>query len=119
MPNKNNHLLNAKDNEEFSDFLISEGRFIEWAATGFFYSAIHYIEAYMATQGIHSGSHRVRDSSVQSDPKLSAIYDDYNELKNDSIQSRYHGHKFPLEEINQDIRPSIEKVRACVLSAIP
>ena len=118
MPNKNNHLVIAKDNEVFSNFLISESRFMEWAVTGFFYSAIHYIEAYMATQSIHSGSHRVRDTGVHLDPKLSAIYDDYNDLKNDSIQSRYHGHKFPLGEINQEIRPAFEKVKACVLSTL-
>lgn len=91
---------------------------MDWAVTGMFYTAIHYVEAYMAKQGVHSAFHSRRDSAIQQDKKLCIIYDDFNDLKNDSIQARYQGYAFPLEEILARIQPSLNNVRGHVLSLL-
>ena len=118
MPLKDNHLKIAKSNEDFSRELLSEGKNLDWAVTVIFYSAIHYVEAYMATQDQHSGSHRMRDSEIGRDTNLRPLYDDFNDLKNDSIQCRYQGYTFPLNEINSRIQQSFDVVRSHILGLL-
>jgi hypothetical protein len=112
MPRDRDHLHIANNNEQFSQFLMTNRAHLDWAVTGMFYAAMHYIEAYLATQNIHSGSHRMRDSSIYHNPVLSIIYDDYNDLKNDSIQARYYGHNFTLVDITSRIQSSLNTVKS-------
>lgn len=118
MPTIQEHLRIAKNNETFSEYLISQGTYLEWAATGMFYAAIHYVEAILAKQNKHSGSHRMRDTAIANDPTLSGIYDEYSELKNDSIQARYQGTNFTLADVTSRVRPSIDRVRGHILALL-
>lgn len=118
MPRARDHLRIANNNEQFSQFLISNRVHLDWAVTGMFYAAIHYVEAYLAIQNRHSGSHRLRDSSIQHIPELALLYDDYNDLKNDSTQARYYGHDFTPEEIASRIQTSLNTVRNRILTLI-
>ena len=112
MPSKDDHIKIAKRNEVFSRELLSEGKNLDWVVTIIFYSAIHYVEAYMATKNRHSGSHRNRDSEIENDSNLSPLYDDFSDLKNDSIQCRYHGYTFPLNDVISRIKPSLKFIRS-------
>lgn len=118
MPNQEKHLSIAKNNENFSEELVSAGRHLDWAVTSLFYASIHYLEAYLAARGRHSASHRMRDSAIVKDPSLEPIYDEYNELKNDSIQARYFGYGFSPTEIETRVRPSINKIRTHISEVI-
>lgn len=119
MPDVNTHLRVARNNEDFSRDLISENRYLDWAVTGIFYSAIHYVEAYLATQAIHSASHRGRDTEIYSDTNLRHIYDEISDLKNDSTQTRYQGYVFSQSEILSRIRPCLERVKSHIQSLLP
>ncbi|HEX3968839.1 MAG TPA: hypothetical protein VHW70_12805 [Edaphobacter sp.] len=92
MSNTSDHKAKAANNEFFVTTL--QNPFWDWAVTGTFYAAVHYVEAYLATHkpAIHSRNHNVRDSNVQGDPVLKAIYDDYRELKNECHDARYQAH---------------------------
>ena len=87
MPTKSEHREKASQNEFFVSSLGNP--FWDWAVVGVFYAALHYVEAYLATKNIHSGSHPLRDSHVQRDPSLRAIYAKYRELKDESRDARY------------------------------
>lgn len=86
------HKAKAKHNEFFVATL--QNPFWDWAVTGMFYAAVHYVEAYLATHRppVHSRNHNVRDSNVQNDPVLGKVYDDYRELKNECHDARYQAH---------------------------
>ena len=53
------------------------------------YSALHYIEAYFATRGIHSRHHPDRDDKIQRDANTQPIYRAYSKLKMFSHNARY------------------------------
>jgi hypothetical protein len=86
------HKQKAENNEYFVSTL--QNPFWDWAITGMFYAAVHYVEAYLATHNppIHSRNHNVRDSNVQADSVLKAVYDDYRDLKNECHDARYQAH---------------------------
>lgn len=119
MPNLDEHLQIAKTNTSFSQYLISEQRFLDWAVTGMFYAAIHYVEAYLANQNVHSSFHSRRDSAIQQDVNLCIIYDEFSDLKNDSIQTRYYGFTFPLADILSRIQPSLNRIRSYIVGLLP
>ncbi len=119
MPNLDEHLQIAGNNISFSQSLISEQRYLDWAVTGMFYAAIHYVEAYLADKNVHSSFHSRRDSAIQQDVNLCIIYDEFSDLKNDSIQTRYYGFIFPLSEIVSRIQPSLNTIRNHISSLLP
>jgi hypothetical protein len=119
MPRDRDHLRIAENNERFSQFLLSNHVYLDWAVTGMFYAAIHYVEAYLATQNRHSDFHRLRDSSILQIPQLAPLYDDYNDLKNDSTQARYLGHDFTPQDITSRIQPSLTAVRNHISTIMP
>ena len=118
MPDLNDHLTVARRNEGFCQYLLSEDKYLDWAVTAFFYSAIHYVEAYLAKTSTHSQYHRTRDSSICRDVNIRGLYDDFSDLKNDSIQARYQGFIASRSEITSRIKPSLEKIRNHILALI-
>jgi hypothetical protein len=53
MPTRDEHLKQAKDNENLAERLVQQGDEISntWAATLIFYSAVHYGRAFLAGRG--------------------------------------------------------------------
>ena len=90
-----------KDRAEHNEFLRDEldNPFWDWAVIATFYAAVHYVEAYLAKNvpPVHSRNHEYRDSHIQRDPKIKAIYDDYKLLKTESHDARYSPH-IPFEQ---------------------
>lgn len=116
MPSKKDHLGKAQHDEQFvSSLNLSTTPFVDWAVTGLFYAALHYVEAYMATQNRHSPDHRARDSAIHRDSGISSIYDDYNELKNFSINARYYMIKFTEADVTQTLQPRLDAIKAHIL----
>ncbi len=100
MPSKDQHVAKANHDEAFVASLdLATTPFCDWAVTALFYAALHYIEAYFATKGAHSLDHRARDSDIQREPAISGLYNDYNELKNMSINARYMTTSFKSTDV--------------------
>lgn len=119
MPKKDDHLTKAEHDEQFvSSFDLQTSPFVDWAITGLFYAALHYVEAFFATKGRHSADHRARDSSIRRDLDLKAIYDDYNELKNFSINARYYMMRFTTADLTGILQPRFQKLKAHIMSLI-
>lgn len=89
MPSKAAHCGKAAQNDHFVSTLGNP--FWDWAVTGKFYAALHYVEAYLATKRppVHSRNHAVRDSNIHEDKVLNAVYVDYRELESECHDARY------------------------------
>lgn len=92
MPSEDDHLAQARHNEEFADFLLaqSDERFLGWAVTSVFYAAVHYGRAFLRFKSgpaitSHPGfeTHFLRISRDQS------LYNLYRRLKDESERARY------------------------------
>ena len=119
MPDLAVHLRLARNNEDFCQYLLSSNAYLDWAVTGLFYSAVHYIEAYLATKRIHPISHPGRYKEINLDTNLSRIYTQFSDLKNDSTQTRYEGYTFPRTEIDSRILPTFNTLKSHIQTLLP
>jgi uncharacterized protein (UPF0332 family) len=94
VPLKHEHLDKSKTAEAIALSLdLTKPGAIDWAITILFYAALHQVEAYFATQGLHHGGHgglAGRDSSVANDGRLQPIAKCYSRMKTHSINARYN-----------------------------
>lgn len=99
-------------NEQFGEVVLSqEKRFNSWAVTAFFYSALHWVDAYLATLGYHPPRHVERDNFLHRESILRRIHSDYRHLKTDSVDARYNIRSFRDSEI-QLLRVYLETIKA-------
>ena len=116
MPRQKDHLEKAKHNESFvASFDLDSTPFLDWAITGMFYSALHYVEAYFAKQGYHSALHRTRDSTIQRDGNIRYLFYAYSELKNFSINARYSLKKFKASDVRLTLQPHLDSVKKTII----
>ncbi|MGH9691584.1 MAG: hypothetical protein ACRD4C_10965 [Candidatus Acidiferrales bacterium] len=87
MASKEEHLAQAEHNEDF--IAATDNPFFDWKLIGMFYSALQYVDAYLATQNIHPPDHGDRAKHVSSFAKFASIRSDYRDLKNESRTARY------------------------------
>lgn len=99
MASKDAHLWQAAHNETlYSQLLTTE--FLDWAVTAIFYSALHYIDAYLATKDIHPSRHyKGRTPLVSRESNIKDIYGKYERLKNKSEAARYDVKHFTQAEV--------------------
>jgi len=113
MPQKSEHLKKAQHDEQFVSSLdLQTTPYLDWIITGMFYSSLHYVEAYFATLRAHSPDHRTRDSAIRRDQNIKAVFDDYSELKNFSINARYYLHHFTPADVTQNLQQRFDHLRA-------
>ncbi len=102
MPNRNEHLARAQENEEFARSLdLTKGFYVDWAITLLFYAAPHYVDAYLAIKPYHPQNHDSRDKEVASNGSLQQIYPDYRRLKDRSQAARYEIANFHRDEFTK------------------
>lgn len=119
MPSRDDHLNQAQHNLEFSESL-DPASYPDWLATGLFYTALHYIDAFLAIKGIHPGKHDVRDNLVGKVRELRPLYNHYRALKDSSRTARYYPPvSFSLAHL-QNLRDiHLEQIRIGLRSHIP
>ena len=120
MPRKDEHELQAVHNHEFiNTFDIGRSSYLDWVVTAMFYESVHWIEAYLAGQGLHSSNHHQRAATMQQidalrdDPDLTK---DYGTLRTDSENARYWCYRHTSEEVSSEevssqLVPRIGRVR--------
>ncbi len=103
MPLKQEHLDKSVHAEHLALSLdIGVPGAIDWVITILFYSALHQVEAYFATKGIHHAGHGGylgRDTSVQNDTGTNPIAKAYFRMKIASINARYNAMTYSPEKI--------------------
>jgi hypothetical protein len=87
LASKDEHLAQAEHNEFFVS--STDNPFFDWKLIGMFYSALQYVDAYLATQNIHPPDHGERSRQMGNFLKFRPILRDYRDLKNESRTARY------------------------------
>jgi len=123
MPLKDEHHNKAQHNARFANKVLCEGNlYLDWVATAYFYSALHYVDAYLATLNIHPVRHVSSDRITGRDTyvhrHIRNIYDDYRDLKYESNQSRYYLKSFNASEVVNDLKPLLDKIKSEVNSLL-
>ncbi len=105
MPSFDGHLAQAEKNERFYHSLdIRTSKFLDWAVTSLFYSALHYVDAYLAARvppfGSHPDNHTARGLWIDRVAELSRIEAEYRWLRNYSESARYGLMRFTPQQVS-------------------
>ena len=115
MPQKDEHELQAQHNKAFlNDFEIQRSAYLDWAVTAMFYEAVHWIEAYLGTQGLHSSNHHQRAATMQKVPHLRddpQLTKDYGTLRTESENAKYFCYTHTTLQISSELLPLISRIR--------
>ena len=80
-----------------------------------FYSALHYVEAFLATQGTHPRTHRERNSVVSSHTRFARYYEI---LFKRSLNARYDLYEFSPQEVDRIKAGAFRRVKDEVISLL-
>jgi hypothetical protein len=118
MPRDDQHRVKAELNEAFAGGLtVADPTSETWAVVATFYSALHYVETYLAKHNIHPQSHKERFEVIMRDARLKDAYPDYKFLYQLSITARYRCTGLPDRPYSR-AKPRLEKVKSEVEHAI-
>lgn len=118
MPGTAQHLEQAQHNERFFSGIDTD-TYSDWAVIALFYSALHYVDAYLAKEGIvDPGGHDSRDEFVRRYPTTRAIWPQYRRLKSFSMSARYYAARFARGEVKGLERGSFEPIKRQISTAL-
>lgn len=119
MPSKDKHVTQADHDRVFwNGFDLDSTPFQDWVVTGIFYEGVHWVEAFLATSGNHSVDHKERMFVVSHNKRLAPIAVGLELLKHESENARYQCYKHTAIDIQQDLIPSIDKIRNHIQSIL-
>jgi hypothetical protein len=113
LPTRDEHVQKAEGNEAVNDLLdASTQARIDWKLVISFYTAMHYVEAYLAKSlNAHVRSHTARDNYVTREAELRKIRTEYMHLKFYGYNARYEPPQFKAKDV-QDAEGYLTKLKA-------
>jgi len=112
MPTITEHIAQAEHNRDFwVSYDIDSTQFLDWVVTGIFYEGVHWIEAYLDTNGEHSLNHKQRLLSMRRYSDIRHIAGDLDTLKQESENARYRCHHYSSTDISNDLIPVINNIK--------
>jgi hypothetical protein len=100
LPSKDEHLSKARENQAFAESLLTSGRAErQWGLIVRFYSAVHYVEAYLSGVNRGTATHEARRRAIRERRELAAVAASFNELYNLAWNARYLCLACPLEDV--------------------
>ena len=117
MPRQDKHLRKARGNEAFLHHLLEGKCYLDWAVTGTFYAALHYIHSYLAlTQDFHPDNYLTMEQSIRRVGKLRPILRQYRWLKDSSQTARYQCRHFKFTEVEAMVQGELRDIREHITS---
>ena len=117
MPTLDQHLSFAESNERFAGSIAAlPTRFPDWEITVLFYSALHYADAFLSTQGIHPRNH---DSRIESIKLYISAWEDYRHLYRLSLGARYNMASFTTERADVIKTGPFRRCKEEILALLP
>lgn len=112
MADKKTHLNQAAHNEAFAE-AVSTMAYPDWRATGIFYAALHYLQAYFLSKRPpeYPESHGARAAAIDADRFLDPVRNDYRDLQDVSEAARYYGIKPTHDEIKNNVLPKLVAIK--------
>jgi hypothetical protein len=108
MPDQDQHIEAAQANEATALSLLDSSP--SWAVVLAFYSALHWVDAYMAMLPLHPKDHTERDHYIQFEP-LRPIYGTYRRLETRSREARYDLRPFTRSEAQTLLNNELARIR--------
>ncbi len=100
--------------QRFEQFLaVVPPQYAEWKIIVLFYSALHYVEAFLVTRSAAYRDHTIRDQAMEKETETRAIRATYNRLKKAAHEARYEGTPFrptdvaEFERLHQMVKRAI------------
>ena len=119
MPTQDAHLHKAQHNEGFVASLnLDQTAYLDWAVTGLFYAALHYVESFLANYNTHPSTHGSRDQVFRQHVGLKPIYNQYRILKTRSENARYGLQQFDPAQVRELSTVELQTVRSHVLNLL-
>ena len=116
MPTLQQHLAWAEKNERFAESISAlPVRYPDWEITSLFYSALHYVDAYLATRSESPKSHKRRLDAIAA---VSSLKEDYSSLYERSIDARYRMVTFSTETADSVRTGPFLRVKEEILSLL-
>lgn len=110
------HLEQAERNEELANAISRlETRFTEWEVTVLFYSALHYVSAFLATRGYEAKNHHERRNLIA---QHTDVANEYDNLLQHSLDARYEMKEFTPEEVDLLRADDFRRVKEEVLALL-
>ena len=111
------YLRKAERNERLAEELASlPQRYPEWEITTLFYSALHYVNAFLATREQSANFHRERYDLLDS---LTNLGKDYGTLFQRSMNARYEYDEFTVQEVDRIKNGHFRRVKEGILALLP
>ena len=103
----------AKRNQKFAEhFDLDKTDFRDWVVTGYFYSALHWIDAYLVRENKKQDpGHAFRNTQTNNDSNLTPISRSYRRLYSYSRNARYDLIDFTPQQIRGDVVPKAKEIR--------
>jgi len=116
MPSRDEHVRKAEGNEKFAATIKPENQAqIDWLLVVLFYTALHYIEAYLDKHlNQHVRSHTTRDKYVGKESNLRKIFKPYGHLKYMGYTARYDLVGFTPKD-TQEAQKDLEAIKALLI----
>jgi hypothetical protein len=112
---KEEHLASAQRFDTFLSAIPSQ--YAEWKVIVLFYSALHYVEAFLVTRSVAYRDHTYRDLAMEREPETQPIRATYNRLKKAAHEARYEGTVFRPGDVGE-FQKMHETIRRSVLRAL-
>lgn len=107
------HVHRARQNEAFAQhFDLDTTPYRDWVVTGYFYAALHWIDAFLCASGKRTDKHSERNTHVNNIPELTPISRQYRMLYSYSRNVRYDLVDFTPERVRKDVQPKLQLIRA-------
>lgn len=117
MPEFQRHLSKAQENENLADTMATlPNRPTDWEVTMLFYSALHYVDAFLATRDLHPENHRERSNLLAESTNFARAY---RTLFRRSMNARYHLYRFRPREVNRIRNGPFRRVKEGILALLP
>ena len=113
MSTPNEHIERAKRNQRFAEhFDLNKTEFLDWVVTGYFYSSLHWIDAYLVkTHKKTDDGHSSRNTLTNTERPLNPISRPYRKLYSYSRNVRYELVAFSPDQIRKEVIPKVKQIR--------
>lgn len=113
MPECRQHVEKVRSNLAFVSFVLrANAGFIDWIITGYFYAAVHLVEAYFdLSAGKHQRRHLYRREAINADSRIRPLFAAYRSLETYSEVARYGVKHFDLSYLESRVVAKFEKIR--------
>ena len=116
MPEFQRHLAKARENENLADTMAAlPDRHPDWEVTMLFYSALHYVDAFLAISDLHPEDHRERYNLLARSTNFARAY---RTLLRRSMNARYDLYQFTLAEVDRIRNGAFRRVKEGILALL-